>query len=70
MKVSFCAGFPVIRTQRDRILLIFRANLGATIVWLKGNTRDQTQFDLAFSRAIKPDARSREAENVSVCLIS
>ena len=32
----------------------FCSNLGATIVWLKGNTRDQTQFDLAFSRAIKP----------------
>ena len=34
-----------------------RANLGAPSFWLKGNTRDQTQFDLAFNRSIKPHTR-------------
>ena len=56
MKVSFCEGFPVIEHE-ETAFCSFRANLGATIVWLKGNTRDQTQFDLAFSRAIKPHTR-------------
>ena len=45
-----------------------RANLGRTIVWLKGNTRDQTQFDLAFSRSIKLTLEWREPfECASVC---
>ena len=41
---------------------------GRTIVWLKGNTRDQTRFDLAFNRSINLTLEWREPfECASVC---
>ena len=60
-------GFPVIQIRKIRILLNFSRKFRRTIVWLKG-TRDQTQFDLAFSRSIKLTLEWREPfECASVC---